>query len=157
MRREVVETLVGGLVIAIAGAFIYMAFVSSGVEAVAGNSILAEFDDASGVVPGTEVRLAGVKIGTVTDKTLSPDGHNAIVTLMVDENYPLPIDSKARILPDGLLGGTYISLEPGGDDELMQSGSMLGFDQTQGAINVVDLLARFVVQAAQGTAEPLPQ
>ena len=157
MRREVVETLVGGLVIAIAGAFIYMAFASSGVEAVAGNSLLAEFDDASGVVPGTEVRLAGVKIGTVTDKALSPDGHNAIVTLMVDESYPIPIDSKARILPDGLLGGTYISLEPGGADELMQSGSMLGFDQTQGAINVVDLLARFVMQAAQGAAEPLPQ
>lgn len=157
MRRDTLETLVGGALLLAAAFFVYTAFASSGVSAVEGYRLDAEFDDASGVVPGTEVRLAGVKVGTVVAKHLAPDGRNAIVTLTVDERFPIPADSQVRILPDGLLGGSYISLEPGGSDEIMANGTLVGFEQTQGAINVVDLLARFVTQAAEGGGAAAPQ
>jgi len=149
MRRDAIETLVGALVLLAAAGFVYLGFQSSGVASVAGYTSEAEFDDVSGVQPGTEVRLAGVKVGTVLEKRLASDGRLAVLKLVVVEAYILPADSKVRILPDGLLGGSYISLEPGGSDQNLADGAYVTFDRTQGAINVVDLLARFVVQAAQ--------
>ncbi len=153
MRRDVIETLVGALVLLFAAGFVYLGFATSSVESVAGYHIEAEFDDVSGVQPGTEVRLAGVKVGTVLRKSLAEDGRLAVLRLIVDDRYPLPADSKVRILPDGLLGGSYVSLEPGGALEDMENGAYVTFDRTQGAVNVVDLLARFVVQAAQASPE----
>ena len=148
MRRDVIETLVGALVLLVAAGFVYLGFATSGVESVSGYRIEAEFDDVSGVQPGTEVRLAGVKVGTVLDKVLAEDGRLAVLSMVVDERFPVPADSKVRILPDGLLGGNYVTLEPGGALEDMEDGAYVTFDRTQGSINVVDLLARFVVQAA---------
>lgn len=159
MRRDVVETAVGALVLLLAAGLVYLGFATSGVATVSGYSFEAEFTDVSGVNPGTEVRLAGVKVGTVLSKALSEDGQLAILTLNVDGSYKVPADSKVRILPDGLLGGSYVALEPGGADEDLGDGAYVTFDRTQGAVNVVDLLARFVVQAAEAgpAPEPAPQ
>jgi phospholipid/cholesterol/gamma-HCH transport system substrate-binding protein len=157
MRRDAIETLVGALVLLGAAGLVYLGFASSGVRTVAGYSIEAEFTDVSGVNAGTEVRLAGVKIGTVLAKSLADDGQLAVLTLNLDEAYRIPADSKVRILPDGLLGGSYISLEPGGADEDLADGAYVTFDRTQGAVNVVDLLARFVVQAAEAGQPAPPQ
>lgn len=155
MRRDTLETLVGALVLLAAIGLVYLGFATSGVRSVSGYSFQAEFDDASGVTPGTEVRLAGVKVGTVTAKSLDAGGRLAVLTLSVDQAYQVPADSKVRILPDGLLGGAYVSIEPGGSDDNLAPGAFVSFDRTQGAVNVVDLLARFVVQAAG--AAPAPQ
>jgi len=156
MRRDAIETLVGALVLLGAAGLVYLGFATSGVQTVSGYSIEAEFTDVSGVNAGTEVRLAGVKVGTVLAKSLADDGQLAVLKLNLDEAYKIPADSKVRILPDGLLGGSYISLEPGGADEDLADGAYVTFDRTQGAVNVVDLLARFVVQAAEA-GQPAPQ
>ena len=156
MRRDAIETLVGALVLLGAAGLVYLGFATSGVQTVSGYSIEAEFTDVSGVNAGTEVRLAGVKVGTVLAKSLADDGQLAVLKLNLDEAYRIPADSKVRILPDGLLGGSYISLEPGGAEEDLADGAYVTFDRTQGAVNVVDLLARFVVQAAEA-GQPAPQ
>lgn len=157
MRRDVIETVVGALVLLLAAGLVYLGFATSGVESVSGYSFQAEFDDVSGVTAGTEVRLAGVKVGTVTAKSLAEGGRMAVLTINVDQAYKVPADSKVRILPDGLLGGSYVTIEPGGSDADLADGAYVSFDRTQGAVNVVDLLARFVVQAAEaGGAEPNP-
>ena len=156
MRRDAIETLVGALVLLGAAGLVYLGFATSGVQTVSGYSIEAEFTDVSGVNAGTEVRLAGVKVGTVLAKSLADDGQLAVLKLNLDEAYRIPADSKVRILPDGLLGGSYISLDPGGADEDLADGAYVTFDRTQGAVNVVDLLARFVVQAAEA-GQPAPQ
>ncbi len=157
MRRDTIETLVGALVLLLAAGLVYLGFATSGVESVTGYSFQAEFDDASGVTAGTEVRLAGFKVGSVTGKALADDGRMAVLTINVDQAYKVPADSKVRILPDGLLGGSYVSIEPGGADADLADGDYVTFDRTQGAVNVVDLLARFVVQAADGGGPPPPQ
>jgi phospholipid/cholesterol/gamma-HCH transport system substrate-binding protein len=149
MRRDAIETLVGALVLLGAAGLVYLGFATSGVQTVSGYSIEAEFTDVSGVNAGTEV-------GTVLAKSLADDGQLAVLKLNLDEAYKIPADSKVRILPDGLLGGSYISLEPGGADEDLADGAYVTFDRTQGAVNVVDLLARFVVQAAEA-GQPAPQ
>jgi len=151
MRRENMEILAGVLVLLLAAAAVTLAFRSSGLEAVSGYTIDAEFDNVSGVNLGTEVRLSGVKVGTVTDKHLAEEGDLAILQLSIGADYRIPADSRVRILPEGLLGNAYVQLEPGGALEDMEPGAFVAYDRTQGAVNVVDLLSRFVVQAAEAT------
>ncbi len=142
MRRNVIETIMGGVVLLVAIAFIVFAFRSSGLSAPGGYQITAQFDDASGLNVGTEVRIAGVKIGTVSAQHLDPVTYRAIVTLSIDDDVKLPLDSSARILPDGLLGGNFVALDPGAEDENLAADGRI--DITQGAINIVDLISRFV-------------
>jgi phospholipid/cholesterol/gamma-HCH transport system substrate-binding protein len=156
MRRDLIETLVGGAVLLLLLVAIAIGFARSGVSTVEGYSINAEFSDVSGVTIGTEVRLAGVKVGTVTAKALAPDSRLAILTLSIDRDAIVPADSKVRILPEGLLGGSYIAIEPGGSSDDLADGAAIAFDQTQGAINVIDLLGRLVVQAAGNSGESKP-
>jgi phospholipid/cholesterol/gamma-HCH transport system substrate-binding protein len=151
MRRNIIETVMGGVVLVVALGFIVMVFQSTTTGKLSGYRVIVEFDDASGVSPGTDVRLAGVKIGTVVSQTLDSDTFFAIVTLNIDEKIRLPDDTSARIIPDGLLGGNYIALEPGGDEATIPDGGTIKF--AQGTINVVDLLGRFIFSAADSDSD----
>ncbi len=147
MQRNVIETVMGGVVLIVAAMFVAIAFRSGTVTAPSGYQVIAEFDDASGMGPGSEVRMSGVKIGTVHSQELDPETYFAVVTLNISESVKLPRDTSARIIADGLLGSNFIALEPGGDEEMIPPGGEITF--TQGSINVVDLLGRFIFSAAE--------
>ncbi len=151
MRRNMIETVMGGVVLSVAAMFVGIAFQCGTVTAPAGYYVTAEFDDASGLGPGSEVRMSGVKIGTVHGLVLDPDTYFAVVTLNISESIGLPRDTSARIIADGLLGSNFIALEPGGDEEMIPAGGEITF--TQGSINVVDLLGRFIFSAAEAGGE----
>ncbi len=147
MKRNIIETALGGIVLLVAVGFIVFAFKSAGLSSGAsGYEVTAEFDDASGLTPGTDVRMAGVKIGTVVSQRLNPETYYADVVLSIDDAIKLPTDTSARIVPEVLLGGNFVELEPGGDIETIAPGGEVEY--TQGAINVVDLLGRFVFGSA---------
>ena len=147
MNRNMIETVMGGVVILVAAGFVYLAFQSGTVGNDSGYTLTAEFDNASGLAPGAEVRMSGVKIGVVTTQSLDPDTFFAVVTMTIDEEILLPKDTSARILADGLLGATFVALEPGGEIDNLGEGDQITF--TQGSINVVDLLGRFIFSAAE--------
>ena len=147
MQRNVIETVMGGVVLIVAAMFVAIAFRSGIATAPSGYQVIAEFDDASGMGPGSEVRMSGVKIGTVHSQELDPETYFAVVTLNISESVKLPLDTSARIIADGLLGSNFIALEPGGDEEMIPPGGEITF--TQGSINVVDLLGRFIFSAAE--------
>ncbi len=151
MRRNVIETVMGGVVLIVAAMFVGIVFQSGTVTTPAGYQISAEFDDASGLGPGSEVRMSGVKIGTVQRLELNPESYFAVVTLKISDSVQLPRDTSARIIADGLLGSNFIALEPGGDEEMIPPGDPINF--TQGSINVVDLLGRFIFSAAESGGE----
>ncbi len=151
MRRNIIETIMGAVVILVAVTFVMFAFQSSGVTTSGGYQVTARFDDASGLTSGTDVRLAGVKIGTVSSQVLDPQTYFAKVTMTIDETVQLPKDTSARIIPDGLLGGNFVALEPGGEDAMIEPGGTIQF--AQGAINVVDLLGRFIFSAAETASD----
>ncbi len=155
MRRNVIETVMGGVVLIVAAMFVGIAFQSGTVTTPAGYQVTAEFDDASGLGPGSEVRMSGVKIGTVQGLELDPETYFAVVTLNISESIGLPRDTSARIIADGLLGSNFVALEPGGDEEMIAPGKEITF--TQGSINVVDLLGRFIFSAAEVAGEKSPQ
>ena len=150
MRRNIIETIMGAVVLVVAAAFIVIAFSSGEVQQVSGYRVVAEFDDATGVSSGSDVRMSGVKIGSVSRIDLDKDTYFANVTMSIDESVQLPTDTSARILSDGLLGNTYVALEPGGAMENLEDGGRISY--TQGAVNLIDLLGRFVFGAADGAA-----
>jgi phospholipid/cholesterol/gamma-HCH transport system substrate-binding protein len=147
MNKNIIETVMGGVVLVVALGFVGFVFKSTSVERVDGYQVIAQFDDASGLIAGTDVRLAGVKVGTVASQRLDTELFTAVITLNVDDSIKLPADTSARIISDGLLGGNYVALEPGGDDANIEPDGEILY--TQGAINVVDLLGRFVFSAAE--------
>jgi phospholipid/cholesterol/gamma-HCH transport system substrate-binding protein len=146
MKKNIIETVMGAVVLVAALGFVGFVFQSTSVERIDGYQVIAQFDDASGLIAGTDVRLAGVKIGTVAGQRLDTELFTAVITLNVDDSIKLPADTSARIVPDGLLGGNYVALEPGGEEDIIEPGGEILY--TQGAINVVDLLGRFVFSAA---------
>lgn len=151
MRRNIIETVMGGVVLLVAIVFVIFAFRTSDVTTTSGYQVTAQFDNASGLAPGTDVRMAGVKIGAVTSQSLDPKTYLAKVVMTIDEEVKLPTDSSARIIPDGLLGGNYVSLEPGGEETNIKPGGTIQY--TQGSINVVDLLGRFIFSAADAATK----
>lgn len=152
MKRNIIETVLGAVVLLVAVGFLVFAFQSSGLSSGPdGYEVSAQFDDAAGLIPGAEVRLSGVKIGTVASQSLDPETYFANVVMSIDKSIRLPTDTSARIVPDGLLGGNYVSLEPGADEETIADGGQILF--TQGAVNVVDLLGRFIFSAADSAGD----
>ena len=114
MNKNIVETIMGAVVLVVALAFVVIAFSSQELTSVSGYEVRAEFDDVTGIGPGTEVRMAGVKVGTVLSTELDANTFFANVTMSIDEDVQLPADTSAKILSDGLLGGSLIALDPGG-------------------------------------------
>ncbi|SME87725.1 phospholipid/cholesterol/gamma-HCH transport system substrate-binding protein [Tistlia consotensis] len=143
MQRNIIETIIGAVVLLVATGFVVFAFSIGGLDGIgSGYSVTARFDDATGVTAGTDVRMSGVKIGTVASQTLDPKTFDAVVAMTIQDGVPLPADSSARIVPDGLLGGNFIDVQPGGALDDIKPGGSIG--RTQGAINIVDLVGRFI-------------
>lgn len=142
MRRKALETIIGGFVLLAAIAFVVYAFSASTVGKVQGYELQAEFGRVDGVQPGSEVRMSGIKIGSVLDSKLDPLTYLAIVRFNIAQSVQIPTDSSVRILSDGLLGDAYLSIEPGGSDTMFAPGDMV--TRTQDSINILDALVRLV-------------
>ena len=142
MQKNIVETLMGAVVLLVAAVFLAFAYKSGDVGSVDGYSIQAKFDSAAGVSLGSDVRVGGIKIGVVSDLGLDKDTYQAVVTMQIRESTLLPKDSSASIVGDGLLGGKYVSIVPGADDAMLAKGDLIEF--TQSAVNLEEMIGKFV-------------
>jgi phospholipid/cholesterol/gamma-HCH transport system substrate-binding protein len=134
MKQNVIETLLGAFVLIVAVCF----FVYGSGQANVGNNkggynIKAQF---------TDVKISGVAVGTVAAIDLDPVLYNADVTLSMSNDVELPYDTAARISSEGLLGGTYLALDVGGDTEMLEDGDLIAI--TQSAQNLEQLLGQFI-------------
>ncbi|WP_374375768.1 outer membrane lipid asymmetry maintenance protein MlaD [Dongia sp.] len=144
MQRNVLETIMGAIVLIAAAAFLYVIYSGSGIrEDRGGYQLTVRFDRGGSVLPGTDVRMSGVKIGAVTAQEFDPKMYQAVVTINVRSDIELPTDTSAIITSDGLLGNYYIKLEPGAADELLKDGEEITY--AQGALDLVELINKFVV------------
>jgi phospholipid/cholesterol/gamma-HCH transport system substrate-binding protein len=73
-------------------------------------TITAYFTTATAIYPGDEVRVSGVKVGTI--KSIQPQGTQAKMTLKVDHSVPVPADAKAVIVTQNLVAARYVQLTP---------------------------------------------
>ena len=150
MSKAVIESVVGALVLAVAIISVLVVFQSSDTQRVEGYQLTASFDNAEGLSAGTDIRLAGIKIGSVGSSRVDPKSFEATVVFNIDAGVSLPADSVARVVPDGLLGGNFIEINPGGAEESLQPGGVI--ENTRGAINVVELISQIVSLAVDATA-----
>src|SRR5581483_11035133 len=149
MQNSIVETLIGAIVIVVAVFFLFFAYSSSGVGPVSGGyTVTAQFNRADGVNVGTDVRLSGIKVGTVSKLSLDPKNYNAVLTLALNNSIKLPDDSSVRITSDGLLGNQYLSIEPGGSMDMIKPGGQIEY--TQGSIDLIGLLGKFAFSPGTG-------
>ncbi len=148
MSHTVSETTIGAIVVAVAVGFLLYASNTVGFNREAqGLHLVAGFNSANGVSVGTDVRMAGIKIGTVQGMRLDADSYRAYLDLALVERFPIPDDSAVSISQDGLLGGSYVEVIPGGSDENMASGDE--FLETQSSVSFLSLLLRFVSGAEE--------
>lgn len=142
MGRNIVETIIGALVLVVAGVFVFYAFAKSDRNGPAGYEVVARFDRIDGLKRGADVTLSGVKVGSVASFDLDRKTYQAVVRMMVSSNVALPADTHAKIVSESLLGGMVVVLEPGGDKRMIPPGGEI--EQTQGAVPLSELIAKFM-------------
>jgi phospholipid/cholesterol/gamma-HCH transport system substrate-binding protein len=142
-RENFGEAIVGLLVVAIAVWFALFAWQRTGGGERAGSiHVTALFPNASGVNVGTDVRVGGLKIGSVSNQKLDPQTYQVAVTMALDPSIKLPADSSASITSEGLLGSTFIALTPGGSPTPLKSGDTI--TDTQGSMDLMALIGQFI-------------
>lgn len=146
---ERAELLVGAVVLAVAAGFLAWSIGGWNDRGQGTYPLVASFPNVDGVERGTEIRLAGVRVGRVADVRLNPQTYYAEAELRVPENIELPVDSAALIQSDGLLGGAYIELRPGGAVETLAPGDEI--EDVQGAVSLLGLMMKFVDAQAGGS------
>ncbi|WP_084396760.1 outer membrane lipid asymmetry maintenance protein MlaD [Henriciella aquimarina] len=167
MRESIFETLVGAVVLGVAGVFLWFALARGGEAGTSPSDsveIGARFNSVSGIERGTDVRLAGVKIGTVRNISLDVERAEALVTMAISKDLmPLDDGTSARIQTEGLLGGNYINLEPAAGfgtiepcpegEELFGETGCGEIMYTQGSVDLLTLFASFANGGGDGSGD----
>lgn len=143
MSENTTEILIGGVVLAAAIGFAAYAGQATGfADRAGGYPLTASFRSIEGVRVGTDVRLAGVKVGTVTEVSLNPETYRADAVFSVRDGIEVPDDSAVVISSEGLLGGNFVEIFPGGSPFYFAAGDEI--EDTQGSVSLISLLLKFV-------------
>jgi len=151
MSGNLVESLIGAVVLAVAMGFLYVIYTTTDVAAGGGYPLSARFDRVGALQLGADVRLSGIKVGTVTDQRLDTRTYQAVVRFSVDPSVELPTDSSASITSSGLLGESYLKLQPGGSPEMLQPGDMVEF--TEDPVDIWSLISQAVFSSDDSSEE----
>lgn len=147
MKRNAVETVMGAVVLVVAALFLFFAYTTSQVGAVSGYEVTARFTRVSGLRDGGDVRVSGIKVGSVISQTLDPKTYLAVVRMSINPAVKLPVDTVAEIASNGLLGDDYISLEPGNEETMIKPGGEI--EHTQPAMNLESLIGQYIFSQGQ--------
>lgn len=149
MADNTTETLIGAFVLVVAGGFLFYASQMAGLSGGGASYALnAEFRSIEGISVGTDVRLAGVKIGSVTGIELDRETYQARAQLSVANDILVPDDSEAKISSEGLLGGSFVEIVPGGSEIVLLEGEEIL--NTQSSVSLLNLLLKFAGSAVKG-------
>lgn len=148
MRGNVIETVMGAVVLVVAALFLVFAYNTSQVRTVSGYEISADFEHVDGIRAGSDVRLSGIKIGSVVNEELDPKTFLATIRMSIEPSVKLPDDTVAEIVSSGLLGDKYLSLVPGGSDKLIAAGGKIKY--TQSSVSLEHLIGQMIFSAPGG-------
>ncbi|PPR78386.1 MAG: putative phospholipid ABC transporter-binding protein MlaD [Alphaproteobacteria bacterium MarineAlpha2_Bin1] len=142
MKNNFFEAFIGAIVLVLATVFLIYTFAMTNIKSIDGYKVFAEFDRVDGLTVGSDVRMSGIKIGTVLSQKLNLETYGAIISVELNKDVRLPIDSSAQIISDGLLGSKFLALIPGSDMEYIEPGGTIEF--TQSPIILENLLGQFL-------------
>lgn len=148
MKQNTLELLVGAIVLGFAIFFFVYAYSNSGSDHSNEVSYKASFDRIDGLVVGADVRMSGVKVGAITKLDIEPNTYMANVTFTVNQTIKLPKDSSAEVISDGLLGGKYLAVVPGGDESYLTAGEAIV--HTQSSVNLEAMIGQLIFSNKSG-------
>ncbi len=151
MRRNAIETVMGAVVLLVAGVFVFFAYDMAQVKAVEGYEVTALFYKIGGLNEGSDVRISGIKVGTVIDHELDSESYDARVRMTITREVKLPLDTVASIASEGLLGGKYVRLEPGTDKSYIKDGGTI--TKTKDFRSLEDQVGEIIFLATGGAEE----
>lgn len=149
MARNPVETIMGAVVLMVAAYFLAFAYSTSNVKPIQGYPVTATFTKVGGLQTGSDVRISGIKIGTVVGQVLDPQTYQAVVRLNIAAHVLLPKDTVASISSEGLLGGKYVKLEPGMASDRVPEGGAIG--STRDFKSLEETVSEIIFLATQDT------
>jgi phospholipid/cholesterol/gamma-HCH transport system substrate-binding protein len=153
MGRNVVETLMGAIVLIVAATFVFISYKSGNVSTAANGYIIkAKFRQIGSLGVGSDVRVGGIKVGSITKQYLDPTTYMATVEITLSNDIKLPKDSSAAIVGDGLMGGKYVEIQPGGDSDTIANGGEVKY--TQDAISIEELIGKFAFGSVGSNKKP---
>jgi phospholipid/cholesterol/gamma-HCH transport system substrate-binding protein len=100
--------------------------------------VVTEVDDAGGVRSGDPVQMRGVNIGRVRDFRIRPPG--VAITLEINGEWEIPMDSRTRLAGMGLLGGRVIEVIPGTSEQALPPGGVIPGETSEGMMELADAL-----------------
>jgi phospholipid/cholesterol/gamma-HCH transport system substrate-binding protein len=142
MKRNVIESILGGVVLLVAGLFLVFAYLGSDIRPIQGYEVTAKFNAIDGLTVGSDVRIGGVKVGNVIEQVIDPKDFRAVVKLAILSEVELPSDTLASVTSSGLLGNKYIKLVPGGAKENIVGGAEI--KRTKDVISMEELLGKVI-------------
>jgi phospholipid/cholesterol/gamma-HCH transport system substrate-binding protein len=149
MKSDALETIVGAAVVVVALGFLAFAMMGTGFGGAAGGyRVSAQFDNIDGINIGTDVRIAGIKVGTVVAQKLDPKSYQARLVMQLQQDVSLSEDTSAKVTSEGLLGSKFVALEPGGADGKLKEGSEISY--TQGAVDMWSLISQAMFSKGKG-------
>lgn len=156
IKSNAAEALIGAAVVAVAVLFLVFAYMRTGSGSLSGYDINVRLAKADGLVIGTDVRISGIKVGSVSELSLDPANYLVTAHLRIREDIKIPTDSSVLVTSAGLLGSQYLSITPGGDDTMLPPGGTIA--NAQGSVDIMNLVGRFMGEggANKGAAQPKP-
>jgi len=142
MQRNILETVMGAVVLLVAAGFLFFFQRTTDIGPTAGYEILARFNKIDGLESGSPVRVSGVKVGQVTGFDLDKATYQAVVRMNIHNGVMLPKDTAAVVASSGLLDGKFLSLEPGADEDMLLPGDSI--DYTQSTPSLEQLLGQVI-------------
>lgn len=148
MRKKPVETIMGLVVLTIALLFLGFAYRVSDLQVVKGYTLTAEFMKVGGLSTGSDVRINGIKVGTVIDQNLKNEDYTVDVVLSIASDIKLPDDSTVAIVSDGLMGNKFVKIEPGKSKQYLQDGD--SFRKTKDFKTLEDMVGEIIFMVTDG-------
>ncbi|RED49951.1 outer membrane lipid asymmetry maintenance protein MlaD [Aestuariispira insulae] len=142
MRRSVIETILGAVVLLVAGFFLTFAYSNTSIKTVDGYQATARFNAIDGLTIGSDIRIGGVKVGSVSGQHVDAEMYQAVVELSIQDRIRLPEDSQISISSNGILGGKYVKITPGSSDVMVENGGE--FSNTEDVLSMEDLIGRAI-------------
>jgi len=152
MGRNLIETIMGAVVLGVAGFFLAFAWRHAGMDEIKGYTITAQFAGIGGLDDGADVRINGIKVGNVISQGLDPVTYNARVKMIIANDIRLPVDTEATISAEGLLGGKYVKLIPGRAGERLVEGAELA--KTKDYKSIEEMVGQLIFLATADNPAP---
>lgn len=154
MGRNPIETIMGAVVLLVAGLFLAFAYSTADIDQVEGYELSAAFAKVGGLKTGSDIRISGIKVGSVSGQELDGKTYQAIIHMNILPHVRLPVDTVASIATDGLLGGSYLKLEPGSANQMLADGAQMS--KVRNYQSLEDLVGQIIFLATQDGPPPPP-